>query len=131
LGEISKREFEYITPIYKVDKVEKMVYGIVLEPNVVDAQGDIIAEEEIKKTAHKFMEDYQKLGYQHEEFNKKLKIMESYLAPQELSINNAIVRKGTWLMAVRVLDDDIWKEVQDGKITGFSIGGKGIRVRRE
>ena len=36
---------------------ERFVLGIVLEPEVVDAQGDIYSAEEIRAAAHRFMED--------------------------------------------------------------------------
>jgi DNA adenine methylase len=38
------------------------------------------------------------------------------------------VSKGTWLMAVRVLDDGLWEQVKTGGITGFSIGGSAVRT---
>lgn len=121
---------EIYAPICKVDKEARMVYGIVLEPNVVDAQGDIVSEDEITKACHYFMEETQKIGYQHEDFKKKFRIMECYIAPGDFNFHGQDVRKGTWLLAVRVLDDDVWKEVKKGEITGFSIGGVGTRERR-
>jgi hypothetical protein len=33
------------------------------------------------------------------------------------------VKKGTWLLAVHVDDDELWKQVRDGSLAGFSIGG--------
>lgn len=41
---------------------ERYVLGIVLEPEVVDAQGDIYSAEEIRQAAHKFMEEFGGLG---------------------------------------------------------------------
>lgn len=38
------------------------------------------------------------------------------------------IAKGTWLLAVRVLSDDLWRRVKDGELTGFSIGGSARRV---
>jgi DNA adenine methylase len=32
------------------------------------------------------------------------------------------------LLGVRVLSDDLWAQVKDGKLTGFSIGGSARRV---
>jgi hypothetical protein len=34
-------------------------------------------------------------------------------------------------MTVKVLDADIWKKVKDGKIGGFSIGGRAKVVKLE
>ena len=38
------------------------------------------------------------------------------------------MRKGTWLLAVHILADDLWAQVKDGQLTGFSIGGAARRV---
>lgn len=107
---------------------ERLVYGVVLEPNGVDAQGDTISPEEIREAAHKFLQEYGNVGLQHQTFiNGKARILESFIAPADMLIGDQTVRKGTWLMAMRVLDDDIWKAVKSGLITGFSIGGSAIR----
>jgi hypothetical protein len=107
---------------------ERTVFGIVLEPEEVDAQGDIISEEEIKQACHKFMEDFGNLGLQHKEIvNGKLKLLENYIAPVNFKVDKQSVKKGSWLMKERVVDDELWKASKGGKLTGFSIGGSGIR----
>lgn len=114
-------------PIAKVGE-ERVVYGIVLEPDGVDAQNDTISADEIYQAAHKFMEDYGNVGLQHQTFiNGKARILQSYIAPVDFALGDQLVKKGTWLMAMRVIDDDIWTAVKSGVITGFSIGGSAIR----
>ena len=44
---------------------ERFVLGIVLEPEVVDAQGDVYSVEEIRGAAHRFMEEFGGLGLMH------------------------------------------------------------------
>lgn len=115
--------------ILKKEEVEEQrtVLGIVLEPETVDAQGDIYSEEEIEKTAWKFMERYQQFGLQHEELRQDILPLESYLAPCDFELNGQVIKKGTWLLRVRVLDENIWKKVKSGELTGFSIGGSAVR----
>jgi DNA adenine methylase len=108
---------------------ERFVLGIVLEPEVVDAQGDIYSAEEIRAAAHRFMEDFGGLGLMHRlRVNGQVKVLESYLAPTDFIIGELAVRKGTWLLAVRVLSDELWERVKSGDLTGFSIGGSARRV---
>ena len=57
-----------------------------------------------------------------------VKVLESYLAPTDFTIGELAVRKGTWLLAVRVLSDELWERVKTGDLTGFSIGGSARRV---
>ncbi len=103
---------------------ERYVLGIVLEPEVVDAQGDIYSADEIRAAAHRFMEDFGGLGLMHQmRVNGEVKILESYLAPVDLELSGQKIRKGTWLLAVRVLSDAIWAQIQEEAITGFSVGG--------
>jgi len=105
-------------------KDEQIVYGVVLEPETVDKQNDIYSEDEVRQAAHLFMEEYRHLGLMHKiRLDGRLKILETYLAPQELVINGVSVKKGTWLMVIRVLDKVLWKAVKDKRLTGLSIAG--------
>jgi DNA adenine methylase len=108
---------------------ERFVLGIVLEPEVVDAQGDIYSADEIRQAAHRFMEEFGGLGLMHRlAVNDQVKVLESYVAPVDFEIAGITVSKGTWLLGVRVLSDELWEQVKEGKLTGFSIGGSARRV---
>jgi DNA adenine methylase len=116
-----------VIPILKADEDEKKVTGVVLEPDTFDAQKTIIKEKVITKAAEKFLSDYNKatkLGLQHKSFKKKFDLLQSYIAPMDFSIKDKIVKKGSWIIIVKVLDNEIWKKIKKGEITGFSIGGK-------
>jgi DNA adenine methylase len=114
-------------PVIKTDE-ERYVLGIVLEPETLDAQKDIYSAVEIRDAAHRFMEEYRNVGLMHRELvNGRVKILESYLAPADFDLAGSRIKKGTWLLAVRILDDDLWRQVKDGEIGGFSIGGSANR----
>ncbi len=64
------------------------------------------------------------LGLQHAYWGDELgDIVESYIAPQDMTINGQIVKAGSWLMGV-VWSPEAWEMVKSGKITGYSMGGK-------
>lgn len=114
-------------PILKAEE-ERIVYGVVLEPDEVDAQNDTIDAEEIRNACHLFMEEHGTLGLQHKEaINGKVKLLENYIAPVSFKVSGEKVKKGTWLMMWRVVDDELWAAVKAGDITGFSIGGHAVR----
>lgn len=114
-------------PLLKTSE-ERYVLGVVLEPEKVDAQQDIYSAAEVREAAHRFMEQYRNLGLMHREIlGEQVKILESYLAPAEFEADGTRIKKGTWLLAVRVVDDELWKQVKAGELTGFSIGGSAIR----
>lgn len=114
-------------PVLKGSNEERTVFGIVLEPDVTDIQLDTYDEETVKNTAWQFMENMQNIGKQHTQIiNDKVNILESYVAPVKMTIDTPAgavkIKKGTWLMRVRIIDDVIWQDIKNGDLTGFSIG---------
>lgn len=108
---------------------ERFVLGVVLEPEIVDSQGDIYSSEEIRRAAHHFMEFYRHVGLQHRGLiDDRVAILESYLVPADCEIGGQAVKSGTWILAARVNDLELWEKVKSGDFDGWSIGGDAIRV---
>lgn len=122
------------------DDEERIAFGEVLVPNVTgkegpDSQDDTYDEKDVEEAAFWFMENGQKHSVMHEEFlGGKVRLLESYCAPVAMKLKDMegeirdIPRK-TWLMRLRIVDDDLWEKIQTGELTGFSIGGSGERTR--
>lgn len=121
--------YDVVAKICKVDVEQRLVCGPVLIPGKYDAQDDIITPEEIAKAAHRFLANYNngsKLGDMHKSFpDGKLELVESFVVPEgnTIVIGDHTYVYGTWLIVVKVLDDEIWDRVKDGRLNGFSIGG--------
>jgi hypothetical protein len=60
----------------------------------------------------------------HVEFNRKIALVESFLAPVDFEMNGRKIIKGTWLITVKVFDDEVWNLVKAKMINGFSIAGR-------
>ncbi len=121
---VAKRLF---IPIVKTNHEEQTITGIVLQPEVVDAQGDIMSADVIRKAAHKFLADHNrvtKLGLMHKDFKKHFELFESFIIPIDLVIGDRQVKAGSWIIVVHVLTKKIWDQIKSGKLGGFSIGGK-------
>ena len=125
--EVSKVMKSYRVPIIKTARDQQIVYGVVSEPGVEDLQGDILSESEIRKACHKFMQTSQRIGKEHSGV-AKASIIESYIAPTDFKCNGQKVCKGSWILGVKVHDQDIWQAIKKGDITGFSIAGTGTRT---
>ncbi|MBW1939375.1 MAG: hypothetical protein JRI67_11555 [Deltaproteobacteria bacterium] len=123
LKDEEQKRFEKYVPIFISKAEEQIVCGIVYEPNVEDAHGDMATEEEIRKAAYQFMEEVQVFKINHKGSRVKAKILESYIAPQDLVIAGQNIRKGTWLLTTRILDKDVWNDIKAGKLTGYSMAG--------
>ncbi|KKL87739.1 hypothetical protein LCGC14_1931720, partial [marine sediment metagenome] len=120
-------EITYEVPILKIDKAKREITGIVLEPEVRDAQGDIIDEDAITRAAHRFLAKFNRqttMGLMHKMFGDVgVELYESWVTKVKQKLGGETVKKGSWLMTVHAFDDDVWKRVENGEITGFSIGG--------
>lgn len=109
--------------IKKSDGVKHVVYGVVLEPDVEDLQGDIISAEEIEQAAHNFMASYQIIVDRHEAM-ADARPVESYIAPIDFEMAGQTIKTGSWVMAVKIFNVDLWDKIVAGEYTGFSIGGR-------
>lgn len=113
--------------ILKTDTENHFVTGIVYEPMVEDSQGNYMTEAEITKAAHWFMKNGGDVDLQHC-FKKcdGADVVESYIAKCDMEIEGQEVKKGTWVMTMEITDANVWKSIQKGEITGFSMGGAGV-----
>ena len=129
-AEVTK-ELRLLVPIEKAAAARRITYGVVLEPDTEDLQGDVMKAEDIELSAHSWMEDSQVGGEMHTEIVKGACVVESFLAPADFEVETAdgteTVTKGSWVLAMR-WPEDIWKRIEDGELTGYSVGGQGVRL---
>ena len=132
-GEKSKEKesgLELTGPIFKKVEKKRIVYAAVLVPGEPDLDADkgekILTAEEIEGVAHKWMEEYGNIDYMHG-LNNVAKPVETFMLPMEWEVEaygkKMLLPKGTWILAAKVMNDKAWKEVEEGKLTGFSIMG--------
>lgn len=120
-GAMWQLDFEII----KLDDSQRLVGGIVYEPDTVDSQGDSASAQEIEKAAHRFMMESRVIGIMHKEAaGKRVDIVESYIVREPHKIGNRVLKRGTWMLVVKVHDDGLWEGVKSEKLTGFSMGGR-------
>ena len=106
----------------KSDDPQKLVYGVVYEPDVEDAHGDFMDAETIEKAAHGFMEEYQNIDKQHDFKTNAGKVVESYVAPSDMTVGDTAIAKGTWVLVTKATDE-LWESIQKGEFTGYSLAG--------
>jgi len=123
---VEKSVCAYVETI-KVFEDERKITGVVLRPNVFDAQQTTISENVIREAAHKFLSGYNKkntMGLQHEEFDQPIELCESVIAPVDMIIGNSTITKGTWYIVSKINDKKLWEKIKKRELTGYSIGGK-------
>lgn len=110
-------------PIFKQAQEElKQATFLVLSPNEVDLHGDIYDETEVRKACHNFFIHCRKANLLHLFETDTFSIVESYITPVEMQMNDTIIKAGSWLAVLQFNDDDIWEGVKAGEYTGVSIG---------
>lgn len=124
---------------------EQYVLGIVLEPNDgddgapldPDSQQDIYSKGEVRQAAHRFMVEFRNIGLMHRSLvNGMVEILESFVVPdgtggfdiEDPYGEKQHVREGTWLLGLRIVDDNLWQKVKRDQLSGLSIGGSARRV---
>lgn len=130
---IKQRELKFST----IDEEQRILLGLVLEPNVPIYRNDngeefniTFNDQTVKSLAHAFISN----GYQHNstiEHNDNEKIegiafVESWIVDDSKhDKSNAYgmeYPKGSWLVAMKVNSDEIWNDyIKSGKVKGFSI----------
>lgn len=125
-------EKEFVTVFIK-DAEEHIVTGIVYEPDECDTDGDTADAAEIRKACFYFMEKSGSIKMNHKGNKIKATVIENYIAPVKMSIAGRSIKKGTWLMSVKIHDEDVWKAVKDGDLTGFSMAGycQGVTIEED
>lgn len=98
---------------------ERVVLSEVLVPNVANTFADIYTEEAIKEFCYQYALQGYGLDIEHDGVDVqglKYVVVESFIARP----GDPDFIEGSWVVGVKVLDDDLWQDVLDGKINGFS-----------
>lgn len=130
---LSKHEVE----LKEVDTEKRILMGAALVPNkqiyrVNDKKEEYyiyFSEDTIRKASELFLmrSNQNNATYEHETKLKGLTVVESWLIEDEVHDKSVkygfSLPKGTWMISMKVNNDDVWKSVKDGKVKGFSIEG--------
>ena len=123
---MSPQTVQKTVDIVRKDEDRQVITGPVLIPDREDRHGDVVREENITDVAYKFMQEYQNVDLMHT-FQDVGVPVESYQAPADMDFDGETVPKGSWIISVKVTDQEVWSQVKSGELTGFSIYGQGER----
>jgi hypothetical protein len=115
---MEKRTKEYT--IKKADSELQVAFGEVYSPSFPDSQGDFMEAEDIVLSAYKFMNDLQlrKIDVNHDGNTDGIGVVvESFIARK----GDPDFVPGSWVVGVRVHDEEIWEKIKGGEINGFSM----------
>lgn len=106
---------------------ERLVYGEVYLPMDVDSDDEAMTKEEIRKMAHAFLFKglTESIDENHNCIVSGCRVVESYIA--KANDPDGFV-EGSWVLGVKVVDDDLWAKVKSGDINGYSFQGAGQTI---
>jgi hypothetical protein len=87
-----------VGPVWK-DEASRVVYGV--------ASPDGLSAAEIQQAAHDYLARY--------EPPPGVRLVESYIAPADMTIAGGSVKKGSWVLGTEVTDPRVWARVQKGE----------------
>lgn len=127
---MENKNIERTAKIVKIDNSKHFILCVVLEPEEIDLQGDIISAEEIEEACHEYMANYRIVGYRHQ-YQIDAIIVENGIYRNSCWICEQRIKEGSWVVGIKILDNNIWNQVVNGDIKDVSIGGTGDRIEVE
>jgi hypothetical protein len=113
--------FHKTVDIKTVDEEARTATGAVLVPNELDHQHDFLRPDAVER----FHADSPDTGVMHSAFpNDAAELERNEVIDESEAIGDETFPPGTWVATRRYEDDDLWQLVNDGVLTGFSIGGE-------
>jgi hypothetical protein len=121
---------------------ERFVLSMVLEPTdgedgapfKPDTQDDVYSKPEVRAACHVWMEYHGAVDLMHnwKALGKQdVRVLECYVAPVEFKNGDDTVAEGSWMLALRIANDELWEAIKSGDLGAFSIGGTANRVPLE
>ncbi len=130
---LKKHEVE----LKEVDAEKRILMGAALVPNkqIYRRNKDkefyiYFSEETVRKASELFLmrSNQNNATYEHErKMLDGMSVVESWIIEDEKTdksrLYNFNLPKGTWMISMKVNNDDVWQKVKDGEVKGFSIEG--------
>lgn len=130
---LNKHEVE----LKKIDEEKRLLMGAALIPNkqiyrVNDKQEEyyiFFSENTVRKASELFLKrsNQNNATYEHKDKLSGMSVVESWIIEDEKHDKSAKygfnLPVGTWMISMKVENDEVWNDVKEGKVKGFSIEG--------
>ena len=121
---MKEQEKQNIQVVKATNEELKQATFLVLAPDEVDLHGDIYSADEVREACHNFNQHCMKANLLHLVETDTFDIVESYIAPVDMVLNDVIIKAGSWMSVIQVHSEEIWSDIKNGSLTGVSIGGR-------
>lgn len=143
-----KMEFDFDNIELEEIRLDEIT-GIVLQPGIADGQNQVANEQEVAEACTIWNEKFEHLTIQHRDkrgllidldnltnpevfqncFDSDFEILSSFTTDtaSQSVLNGESIPAGSWLLTLKVLNPEIFELIEKGILTGYSIGGLGIK----
>ena len=118
------KEIKQVSVAKSLNEELQQVTYVAMKPGV-DLHGDMVDLETIRLAKESFNRQLRKANLAnlyHISKTNDFDIIESYLAPTDMTLNGNFVQKGEWLVTLSVTNNELWGMIKNDAITGVSIG---------
>lgn len=130
---LNKHEIE----LKEIDTEKKILMGAALIPDKQiyrrNEKGDeyyiFFSQDTVRKASELFLmnSNQNNATYEHDQKLKGLSVVESWIIEDSKTDKSRLygfdLPKGTWMISMKVNNEDVWNDVKLGKVKGFSIEG--------
>lgn len=130
---LNKHEIE----LKEIDTEKKILMGAALIPDKqiyrrnekCDEYYIFFSQDTVRKASELFLmnSNQNNATYEHDQKLKGLSVVESWIIEDSKTDKSRLygfdLPKGTWMISMKVNNDDVWNDVKSGKVKGFSIEG--------
>lgn len=99
---------------------------VAMKADSTDLHGDFTTADEVRKAKESFnkalIQKQTMSNLFHMFETTAFDVIESYLAPADMSLNGHLVQKSDWLVTLQINDESLWEMVKKGEVVGLSIG---------
>ena len=128
-----------------IDEEQRIVVAPAMVPDVLIKRRNMAGEEYFvyftKETIKQIAEKFFKNNYQNNTdinhdgaVTKDNTLLESWIVEDPTKDKSSIygfeVPKGTWMLSMRINDDETWKKIKTGELKGYSISGNFIEMTK-
>ncbi len=119
--------------LLKANDSHQTAIFVVLEPETIDRNGDIVSVDTITEACHDFMLNLEEkaVNLNHEKNTDipELQFVENYILPMDLEGTDGdgkdyVISAGSWMIGIK-FSDSLWEKLVEGSFTGISLEGMG------
>lgn len=126
-------ENDIVKETFSTNKDKKIVTSVALLADTpikrIDDYGNlyyvVFNKEIIGKLVNKFFKDdlIKSVNINHFEDTDKAYLIESYFVNEELGLKPKGIYStdGSWIVSYKITDDNLWNDIKEGKLNGFSV----------